>query len=109
MSRTREAAGGLEAKAEAELSLERNTQWLRESCCPKEVERLAEIRGTGNVLDFAAKVRRIENIEGLEEQTQLALLAEVVEFRHANVQLLEVIAANWIQRQVVLVVGVGGY
>src|SRR5437868_5821366 len=60
----------LEAKACAELRLERDAERLGEARGPEEVERLAEVGGPGGVLKLTTEVRRVEDVEGLEEEAQ---------------------------------------
>ena len=68
--------------------------------------RLAEVGCAGNVLKLATKVRSVEDIERLEEQAKLALLAKVEVLGDAHIQLREAVAAHRIRRQVMLVVAV---
>ena len=77
----------LEAKANAELSLEWNSEWLRESGSAKEIDWLTEVRRAGCVLKLVTEVSSVENVEGFEEQAEPLGLAPLKELRNANVQL----------------------
>ena len=77
----------LETEASTELSLERNSEWLREASCAKEVVGLAKIRRARRVLELITIVSGVENIERFEEQAELIFLAPLEELRNAHVQL----------------------
>src|ERR1043165_3222119 len=77
----------LETKANAELSLERNSDWLRESGSAKEIDWLTEVRRVGCVLELVTEVASVENVEGFEEEAELLGLAKFEELRNAHVQL----------------------
>ena len=77
----------LETKANAQLSLERNSDWLRESGCAKEIDWLAEIRFIRRVLERVTEVSSVENVESFEEEAELLGLAKLEELRNAHVQL----------------------
>ncbi len=96
----------LEAKADAELSLKRDSKRLGESGCPKEVDRQFEVICADNVLELVAEVSRVEDIERFKEEAELSLLAEVEELRQTNIDLRELVAALCGGRQLVLVVAV---
>src|SRR5207248_7900943 len=102
-----EGGANSELESHAELRLERNAERLGEARGPEEVERLAEVGRPRRVLELSTEVRRVEDVEGLEEEAELTLLAPGEELRDADVQLREGVAAVVVQRQVVLVVNVG--
>src|ERR1041384_3313584 len=60
----------LETDPESELTLERNTDRLRESGSAEEINRLLEVRAAGGPVKRVAKVSRVEQIESLEEDTE---------------------------------------
>src|SRR5438067_10373421 len=99
-------ASRLEAEASAKLRLERNAERLGEAGRAEEVDRFTEIRLSRSVLKLTAKVRSVEDIESLEEETDFVSLVPLKELRDAQVQLREAIAAHRIWRQQVLVVAV---
>src|SRR5438105_3851621 len=67
-------ASQLEAEACAKLCLERNPQRLGKSGRAEEVNRLAEIRLAGGVLELSSEVRCVEDIECLEEEADFVAL-----------------------------------
>lgn len=77
----------LEAEANAKLSLERDSEWLRKTSGSKEVDWLTEIRLARHVLELVTKISSIEYIECLEEEAKLVILAPLEELRSAHVQL----------------------
>src|SRR5436305_15256280 len=97
----------LEAGAEAELRLARDAERLGEARRAEEVQGLAEVRRTRHVLELASEVRRVEEVEHLEEETQLLLLGEVEILGDSQVHLLEVVALDGVRSEVVLIVHTG--
>ena len=81
------AAPALEAKAYAQLRLERNSEWFGEAGGAEEIDWFAEVRLTRHVLELVSIVSGVENIERLEEEAELFILAPLEELRNAHVQL----------------------
>jgi len=87
--------------------LKRNSQRLGEARGSEEVDRLAKVRLTRNILELVPEVASVENVERLKKEAELLILAKLEELRGANVQLREAVATFVVERQLVLVVDAG--
>src|ERR1700730_9710133 len=89
----------LKAEAEPELSLKRNAEWLREARGAEEVVGLLEIRRAHHILEGRAVIPRVEQIEGLEIESQLHPLTELELLGNTQVHLKERVAALGTRRK----------
>lgn len=60
----------LETEANAELRLERNSEWFRKTSRAEEVDGPAKVRLAGHVLKLVTEVSSVEDVERLEEQSK---------------------------------------